>query len=243
MSCRLSVIVPTHDRPGPLARVVDCLTAQTRLPDEIVIVNDAADEIDPRTGQKIRAAGVEFQYWRPKVASAAASRNRGMAMATGDILFLVDDDMSLGEDCLMRLLDLYRTDTRGTVAGIGPMWADPPPQHLFRRRLWNLLGRFMRRTSIDELPQLFNVLAGRMSIVGPRPLWLPEALQAKGKAILRTYVKPGLTCLWQISGRSELSYERWVELDIYYIENRTLLLDALIIIKTIPAVLSGKGAY
>jgi len=106
-----------------------------------------------------------------------------------------------------------------------------------------LLGRFMRRTSIDELPQLFNVLAGRMSIVGPRPLWLPEALQAKGKAILRTYVKPGLTCLWQISGRSELSYERWVELDIYYIENRTLLLDALIIIKTIPAVLSGKGAY
>ena len=106
-----------------------------------------------------------------------------------------------------------------------------------------LLGRFMRRTSIDELPQLFNVLAGRMSIVGPRPLWLPEALQAKGKAILRTYVKPGLTCLWQISGRSELSYERWVELDIYYIENRTLLLDALIVIKTIPAVLSGKGAY
>lgn len=143
MSCRLSVIVPTHDRPDPLARVVDCLTAQTRLPDEIVIVNDAADEIDPRIGEKIRAAGVEFQYCRPEVASAAASRNRGMAMATGDILFLVDDDMSPGEDCLMRLLDLYRTDTRGAVAGIGPMWADPPPQHPFRRRLWNLLAGAM----------------------------------------------------------------------------------------------------
>jgi len=69
-------------------------------------------------------------------------------------------------------------------------------------------GKFLRQSSIDELPQLFNVLAGQMSLVGPRPLWMPEAKKAVGAAKLRTQVKPGLTCLWQISGRSELSYEQ-----------------------------------
>jgi lipopolysaccharide/colanic/teichoic acid biosynthesis glycosyltransferase len=104
-------------------------------------------------------------------------------------------------------------------------------------------GKFLRRSSIDELPQLLNVLRGEMSLVGPRPLWLPEARQVKGVATLRTLVKPGLTCLWQISGRSELSYEQWVLLDLYYIHRRNFLLDLLILIQTIPAVLSGHGAY
>ncbi len=105
------------------------------------------------------------------------------------------------------------------------------------------IGRFLRRSSIDELPQLFNVLRGEMSIVGPRPLWLPEARQAIGPARLRTYVKPGLTCLWQIMGRSELCYDEWVRLDLYYIRHRSLPLDLMIFIQTIPAVLSGRGAY
>ncbi len=109
------------------------------------------------------------------------------------------------------------------------------------RLIWS--GKFLRRSSIDELPQLFNVLVGRMSLVGPRPLWLPEAQKARGPARLRTQVKPGLTCLWQISGRSELSYEQWVLLDLYYIRRRSFLLDLLIIIQTVPAVLSGHGAY
>ena len=109
------------------------------------------------------------------------------------------------------------------------------------RLIW--IGRFLRQSSIDELPQLINVLKGQMSIVGPRPLWLPEAKKAQGAAKLRTCVKPGLTCLWQVSGRSELSYEKWVLLDLYYIRNRSLLLDMMILIHTIPAVLSGHGAY
>jgi len=104
-------------------------------------------------------------------------------------------------------------------------------------------GRFLRRSSLDELPQLFNVLRGEMTLVGPRPLWLPEAEEAAGRARLRTSVKPGLTCLWQISGRSELSYERWVELDLYYICRRSTLLDLMILGQTIPAVLTGRGAY
>ena len=105
------------------------------------------------------------------------------------------------------------------------------------------IGRFLRRSSIDELPQLFNVLSGKMSLVGPRPLWLPEALQSVGAARLRMRIKPGLTCLWQISGRSELTYDQWVLLDLYYIRHRSLLLDLLIIAQTIPAVLSARGAY
>jgi len=105
------------------------------------------------------------------------------------------------------------------------------------------IGKFLRNSSLDELPQFWNVLKGEMAIVGPRPLWAPEAEQASDRAKLRTGVKPGLTCLWQISGRSEVGFDEWVELDLYYIQNRSLLLDLLIVVQTIPAVLSGRGAY
>lgn len=119
----------------------------------------------------------------------------------------------------------------------GPVFKMPDDPRLIR------VGKFLRRSSIDELPQLFNVLSGTMSLVGPRPLWKPEADQAVGPARLRMQVKPGLTCLWQISGRSELSYEQWIVLDLYYIRRRSLLLDLLILIQTVPAVLSTHGAY
>jgi len=105
------------------------------------------------------------------------------------------------------------------------------------------VGRLLRRSSVDELPQLINVLRGDMSLVGPRPLWVNEARRARGKAKLRETVRPGLTCLWQICGRSELPYETWVDLDLYYIRHRSVVLDLMIILQTIPAVLSARGAY
>ena len=105
------------------------------------------------------------------------------------------------------------------------------------------LGRFLRKSSIDELPQLFNVLKGDMSLVGPRPPLPEEVKQYTPHQMQRLSVWPGITCLWQISGRSEISFYEWIELDIYYIEHRSFLLDLKILVRTIPVVLSGKGAY
>jgi lipopolysaccharide/colanic/teichoic acid biosynthesis glycosyltransferase len=105
------------------------------------------------------------------------------------------------------------------------------------------VGRLIRRTSIDELPQLFNVLKGEMSLVGPRPLPLPEVNNQTRAERARLSVTPGLTCLWQISGRSKIPYNEWMQLDLYYVENRNLLLDLEILVKTIPAVLSCRGAF
>ncbi len=105
------------------------------------------------------------------------------------------------------------------------------------------VGRFIRRTSIDELPQLWNVLRGDMSIVGPRPPIPEEVEQYTPNQMRRLSVKPGLTCLWQVSGRSDLSFDEWVRLDLEYIYNRSFATDLQILGRTIPAVLSCRGAY
>jgi exopolysaccharide biosynthesis polyprenyl glycosylphosphotransferase len=104
------------------------------------------------------------------------------------------------------------------------------------------VGRFLRRTSIDELPQLYNVLRGEMSLVGPRPPLPHEVERYKPWQRRRLSMKPGLTCLWQVSGRSELGFEEWVSLDLKYIDNWSPWLDFQILLRTVPAVISGRGA-
>jgi lipopolysaccharide/colanic/teichoic acid biosynthesis glycosyltransferase len=106
------------------------------------------------------------------------------------------------------------------------------------------VGRIIRKTSIDELPQLINVLRGEMSLVGPRPP-LPEEYATYGpRERRRLLVAPGLTCLWQVSGRSTIAdFQRWVDLDLEYIETWTFSLDLLLLLRTIAAVLSTRGAW
>ncbi len=104
------------------------------------------------------------------------------------------------------------------------------------------VGKFLRKTSLDELPQLFNVLKGDMSLVGPRPPLPRETIQYTSYQKQRLLVKPGLTCIWQVSGRNNISFDQWVELDLEYIKTRNFWLDLKLILMTIPALFGDKNA-
>jgi lipopolysaccharide/colanic/teichoic acid biosynthesis glycosyltransferase len=105
------------------------------------------------------------------------------------------------------------------------------------------VGRFIRRTSLDELPQLLNILKGEMSLVGPRPALLRETESYRPSDRVRLEVKPGLTCLWQVRGRSEVDFDTWMEYDREYVGRRSLLLDLEILVRTVVVVLTCRGAY
>jgi lipopolysaccharide/colanic/teichoic acid biosynthesis glycosyltransferase len=105
------------------------------------------------------------------------------------------------------------------------------------------LGRFIRRYSLDELPQLINVIRGEMSLVGPRPPLLSEVEKYESQVHRRLLVKPGMTGLWQVSGRADLPWEESVRLDLQYVENWSLGLDVAVLAKTVLAVFRARGAY
>lgn len=105
------------------------------------------------------------------------------------------------------------------------------------------IGRFIRKTSIDELPQLFNVLLGNMSLVGPRPPIIAETKEYETWQHRRLEVTPGITCIWQVSGRSNISFEQWMRMDVQYSHITSISADVKILLKTIPAVFFGRGAH
>src|SRR5262249_38782628 len=104
------------------------------------------------------------------------------------------------------------------------------------------IGRFIRKFSVDERPQLINILRGEMSIVGPRPPVPQEVAKYEAWQRRRLSVRPGLTCVWQVSGRNQISFEEWMYLDMQYIDHWSLAQDFELILKTVPVVLTGRGA-
>jgi len=105
------------------------------------------------------------------------------------------------------------------------------------------VGQFLRRSSVDEIPQILNVLRGDMSIVGPRPPLPVEVARYQPWHRRRLDVKPGITCLWQIAGRSQIGFDEWMRLDMEYLRTRSLRTDLAIFLKTLPAVMARRGAY
>jgi lipopolysaccharide/colanic/teichoic acid biosynthesis glycosyltransferase len=105
------------------------------------------------------------------------------------------------------------------------------------------VGQFLRRSSVDEIPQILNVLRGDMSIVGPRPPLPVEVARYQPWHRRRLDVKPGITCLWQIAGRSQIGFDEWMRLDMEYLRTRSLRTDMAIFLKTLPAVMARRGAY
>jgi exopolysaccharide biosynthesis polyprenyl glycosylphosphotransferase len=141
----------------------------------------------------------------------------------------------------------FRTMRKGAhdvLSDVTDLQSMTTPEFREKKTKWiTPVGRFMRKFSIDELPQLFNVFIGHMSIVGPRPTVPDEVERYKDWQRRRFSMKPGITCLWQVNGRNNIAFEDWMKLDLEYLDSWSLWLDAKILMKTVPVVLFGIGAY
>ncbi len=141
----------------------------------------------------------------------------------------------------LRSMRVGPEDLRGLLLHLNQ--AEGPAFKLHNDPRVTRVGRWRRKLSLDELPQLLHVLRGDMSLVGPRPPFPEEVERYEPWMLRRLSVTPGLTCLWQIRGRSDLSFEEWMRLDLEYVDRQSFRLDLVILALTIPAVLSARGAY
>ena len=194
-----------------------------------------------KRGMDVTIAGVALVGLSPLVALAAI----GIVCASPGSPFFLQE--RVGKDGRPFKLFKLRTMFNGAHLDHDKMRAlsevDGPVLKIRNDPRLHALGKLLRRTSIDELPNLINVLRGEMSIVGPRPPLPSEVADYDEFARRRLTVKPGITCLWQISGRSNVSFEEWMRLDNEYIDTWSPLSDLAIVAKTVPAVIRGEGAH
>lgn len=232
---------------------------------DLLVVPSLTDIAGPRV-HMANVAGLPLVHVRePRIGEAGGAVKRFFDVLVASLLVVVLSPVLLGISLAIRLADggpvLYRqrrvgigqngfdmlkfrsmvVDAEGLVDGLAS-----ETDFLFKVRRdprVTRVGRVLRRLSLDELPQLVNVVRGEMSLVGPRPPLPSEVASYSSDVRRRLLVRPGMTGLWQVSGRSDLSWEESVRIDLYYVDNWSLVGDAVIMLKTVRAVLVGRGAY
>jgi len=166
------------------------------------------------------------------------------ATSRGPVFFKQDRLGLAGRRFTLYKFRTMRLGAHDVLSDVTDLNSMTTPEFRAKKTRWiTPVGRFMRKFSIDELPQLFNVFIGHMSIVGPRPTVPDEVEKYKDWQRRRFSMKPGITCLWQVNGRNNIAFEDWMKLDLEYLDNWSLWLDAKILMKTVPVVLFGIGAY
>jgi len=164
------------------------------------------------------------------------------ATSPGPVMFSQQREGHGGRRFRMYKLRTMRADAHAYQSALRPFSVqDGPAFKMPDDPRTTVIGRFLRRTSLDELPQLWNVLRGEMSLVGPRPLPVEESLQCSAWQRQRLAVVPGLTCLWQVRGRSTVSFAEWMRMDIEYLRRRSLTYDCQLLLRTVPALLWAQG--
>ncbi|MEQ8837654.1 MAG: sugar transferase, partial [Lacipirellulaceae bacterium] len=187
----------------------------------------------------VTGATVGLMLTAPLILTAAAAIK---ATSKGPVFFLQEREGRGGKRFKILKLRTMRTDAEKKKADLRPLsQQDGPAFKLRRDPRTTRVGRFLRWTSMDELPQFWNVLRGEMSLVGPRPLPVDESQACLGWQRRRLSVAPGMTCTWQVSARGNVMFDDWVRMDLNYADKKSLLKDAKLIVMTLPSLLLNKG--
>jgi lipopolysaccharide/colanic/teichoic acid biosynthesis glycosyltransferase len=200
----------------------------------------SARELAVRRFVDVVAALIGLVLAAPLLACAAVAIK---LTSRGPVLFRQERIGRRGRPFELYKLRTMRRDADAQKSELAAMYGCGVRFKLARDPRITAVGRFLRKYSVDELPQLWNLLRGEMTLIGPRPLVRREVQLFDARALRRLEVLPGLTCLWQVSGRSDLPLQRQIDLDLEYIDRGSLVGELWILLRTVPAVLSGKGAY
>ena len=230
-----------YDVGGIEPPIVDYLTAEPSAKEQRGLLEAATWQRAAKRGMDIVMSGLAVVVLTPLLLAVAIL----VGITSRGPIFYIQERVGRGGKPfrMVKFRSMYRDahERRGEHAGQnihhGPIFKIRDDPRI------TPVGKAIRRLSIDELPQFFNVLVGSMSLVGPRPALPEEFLDYTDRERGRLLVKPGVTCIWQVSGRSDVDFDTWIDMDLEYIEEWSLRLDLKLLAKTVPAVITGRGAY